>query len=137
MSLILSAVAAFSLIAADGPAAPPYPARFGPTTQPPQAGSDLGHVVGLITRAGYVLPPHMMNVRFIRLLDDPNNSGIGRREMLLFYNEDMGPTGLTTMDLIDGDGGPTSRINERWLSIEQALIARAAARFTVEAMPAR
>jgi hypothetical protein len=52
-----------------------------------------------------------------------------RGEMILFNNEDMAPTGMTTMNLIDGDGGPTCKINDKSAPLEKALIKRATKRF--------
>jgi len=106
-------------------------ARFGPTAEPAKEGSDLERVQQLIAKAGYTLPPHLMNVRMVHL-GPPDETGLARSEMILFYNEDMAPTGMTTMDFITGDGGPTSKINEKWAPVEKALIARASKRFRVK-----
>src|SRR5689334_3363802 len=43
--------------------------RFGPTSEKPQPGSDLEHVLKLIAGGGYKLPPDMMNVRLVYLPD--------------------------------------------------------------------
>jgi hypothetical protein len=39
---------------------------------------------------------------------------------------------MTTMDLINGDSGPTSTINDKWAPLEKALIKRATKRFGVK-----
>ncbi|WP_147417608.1 hypothetical protein [Sphingomonas cavernae] len=103
-------------------------ARFGPTNTRPRAGSDGERVRMMLARAGYTRPPNMMNVRLVRLLDDPAGSGYGRRELMLIYAEDMAPAGTTPEELTT-DGAP----NARWAPLEQALIARAAKSFRVEA----
>jgi hypothetical protein len=87
-------------------------ARFGPTGEVPKAGSDLERVQQLIAKAGYTLPPHMLNVRMVHL-GPKDAKGRVRSEMILFYNEDMAPTGMTSMDFITGDGGPGSTINAK------------------------
>jgi hypothetical protein len=104
-------------------------ARFGPTAEPAKQGSDLERVRQLIAKAGYTLPAHMMNVRLVHL-GPKDAAGLVRSEMILFYNEDMAP--MTTMDLIDGDGSPTSKINDKWAPLEKALIKRATKRFGVK-----
>jgi hypothetical protein len=104
-------------------------ARFGPTAEPAKEGSDLERVRQLIAKAGYSLPAHMMNVRLVHL-GPKDATGLARSEMILFYNEDMAP--ITSMGLIDGDGGPTSTINDKWAPLEKALIKRATRRFGVK-----
>lgn len=101
-------------------------ARFGPTGETPQSGSELERVYALITKAGYSLPPHMINVRLVRMLDDPTDSGKGRKELILFYNEDMAPVAARSEDFIT-DG----KINAKWAPVEKALVARAVKRFGV------
>lgn len=93
-------------------------ARFGTSAEKPRPGSDLEHVVKLITDAGYKLPPDLMNVRFVHLPDAAK-----RKELMVIYGEDMAPTGYTTADLI-ADG----KIRPEWAAIETELIARAKAR---------
>lgn len=62
--------------------------RFGRSTEKPRSGSDTEQVRGLLDRAGYVLPPDMMHVRLVRMLDDPQGTGKGRSELMLIYSED-------------------------------------------------
>lgn len=57
-------------------------ARFGPTDEPQRAGSDAEHLHQIIERAGYHLPPHMMNVRLVHVLDDAR-----RKELMFIYAE--------------------------------------------------
>ncbi len=93
-------------------------ARFGPTAEKPQVGSDSERVMKMIADAGYTLPAHIINVRFIHLLDETK-----RRELMVIYTEDMAPTGLTSDDLIVND-----RVDEKkWAKIEAPLIRRALA----------
>jgi hypothetical protein len=91
-------------------------ARFGPTAEPQKAGSDSERVMKMITSAGYTLPAHIINVRFIHLLDASK-----RRELMVIYTEDMAPTGLTSNDLIKDNKVDA----EKWASIEAPLIRRA------------
>ena len=69
--------------------------RWGPqrTNVAPREGSDREHVLGLLARAGYTVPPEAMTVRLVRMLDDPQGTGRGRRELMLIYSEDLAPTG--------------------------------------------
>jgi hypothetical protein len=99
-------------------------ARFGPTGDPPAAGSDLERVTAMILEAGYTLPQNIINVRFVRMLDDPEDTGAGRKELLLLYWEDMADVGAGLGDLITDN-----RPNERWTGIEGPLVERAASRF--------
>lgn len=62
--------------------------RFGRSTEKPRPGSDTEQVHGLLDRAGYVLPPDMLHVRLVRMLDDPQGTGKGRSELMLIYSED-------------------------------------------------
>lgn len=90
-------------------------ARCGPSSEAPQPGSDYEHVRKIIRDAGYTLPDHMMNVRFVHLYDESK-----RKEVLVLYHEDMAFTGYTFSDLfIDGAMRP------EWFPIESALIDRA------------
>lgn len=64
----------------------------GPTTGP-DVGVDRAHVQKLLERAGYTIPPEMMNVRIIQLLDDPKGTGHGRSELMFIYAEDLARSG--------------------------------------------
>ena len=97
-------------------------------TRPARAGSDTERVRAILAGAGYIAPPHMLAVRMVRLLDDPEGTGYGRRELRLIYGEDSRPSGAT-VDQVTTDGRP----NERFAAIEGPLVARAAAAFAVEA----
>ena len=98
------------------------------TGRPSRAGSDTERVRAILQRSGYVEPQDFAYVRFVRLLDDPQDNGQGRRELMLIYAEDMASTGATTGDvLVDG------RPNERWAPLADALIQRAREAFAVEA----
>lgn len=57
-------------------------ARFAPSGEPQKPGSDGEHVRQLLARAGYQLPPHLMNVRLVHLLDDTR-----RKELMFIYAE--------------------------------------------------
>lgn len=92
-------------------------ARFGPTRETPKPGSDFERVRDLILKGGYTLPPHMMNVRLVHLLDG------NRKELMVIYSEDLAPTGFTSDDLQDGDKPAAA-----WAPVEKALIERASKR---------
>lgn len=95
--------------------------RFYPGDIESREGSDMNHFRGMVERAGYALPPWVMYSRFVRLLDDKDGSGRGRRELMLIYGEDMTGAGFKPDDFIsNGD------INEKWAPHRAALIARAA-----------
>ena len=90
-------------------------ARFGPTSEKPKPGSDLKHVLNLISAGGYKLPPDMMNVRLVYLPDSSH-----RKEMMVIYAEDMAGTGYSSTNLMAGE-----KIGPEWAGIEDALIERA------------
>jgi hypothetical protein len=90
-------------------------ARFGPTSEKPKPGSDLEHVAKLIADGGYKLPPEMMNVRLVYLLEPSH-----RKELMVIYAEDMATTGYSTANLM-ADG----KIRPEWARLEKALIERA------------
>jgi hypothetical protein len=100
-------------------------ASFGRTEQT-RAGSDREHMRAVLAAAGYALPPTMMQVRMVRLLDDPKGTGYGRRELMLIYAEDLALSG-ESFEALGGEGADTAL----WKQIEPALINRAAARFRV------
>ena len=95
-------------------------ARFGASSDQPKAGSDLEHVLRLMTTKGYKLPADIMNVRLVHLLDESK-----RKELMIIYGEDMAPTGFTTAKLI-ADG----KIRPEWTAIESDLIIRAKQKIT-------
>ena len=94
----------------------------------PQPGSDTEHFRNIIRRAGYTMPAGMMTARLVRLLDDPRNTGYGRRELMMIYGEDLAPTGLTFND-VTTNGEP----NDRWAVLEKPLLKRAEKAFHVVA----
>ena len=98
-----------------------------PTDGPVREGSDREAVFRILTRGGYPIPPEVMNVRMVQLLDDPEGTGQGRRELMVIYSENLAPTGKTLADLTT-DGRPDAR----WTAMGEALIARAMESVTVE-----
>ena len=100
---------------------------FGRTDQQTRAGSDTEHVRSIIARAGYKLPPTIMQVRMVRVLDDKKGTGHGRHELMLIYAEDLASAG-ENYQALGGDGDGTAR----WDSIQPALLRRAAAAFDVK-----
>lgn len=101
-------------------------AGFGRSDQPSRAGSDREHLNALLAAHGYSMPAKVMQVRIVRLPDDPAGTGRGRRELMLIYGEDLALTG-ESYEALGGDGDGTAR----WREIEPALVARAEAAFKV------
>jgi hypothetical protein len=103
--------------------------RSGPvsTAAPTRAGSDREHVIAILKRAGVSIPSEVMNVRLVQLLDDPDGTGRGTRELMIIYSEDLAQTGKTLGEL-SVDGKP----NDLWPPIEDALISRATGSVSIE-----
>ena len=78
-------------------------------------GSDLEHVQALVQANGYSMPPEMMNVRLVRLLDPQR-----RKELMIIYAESLEPTGVTVDDLMPG-----GKATDNWSGIQKSLIQRA------------
>lgn len=89
---------------------------------PVRAGSDREHVEALVSAKGYRMPAGMMYVRLVHLLDQQR-----RRELMIIYGEDLGPTGFTVADLSEGGSA-----NARWPEIAKSLLSRAEQRITVQ-----
>ena len=87
----------------------------GSSEQKPKADSDGEHIRALVTSRGYNWPKEFMYVRFVHLLDDAK-----RKELMIIYGEDLGPTGFSAVDLRKG-----GRAYDRWSQIEEELIERA------------
>jgi hypothetical protein len=85
-------------------------ARFAPTNEAQRAGSDGEHVRQLLARAGYELPPQMMNVRLVQVLDPAN-----RKELMFIYAEEL----------------PGGAIDDEWQKMEKALVKRAMKRIRI------
>lgn len=102
--------------------------RSGPVpVNTPRAGSDREHVQALLTRAGYTIPPEVMNVRMVQLLDDPKGTGRGRNELMLIYSEDLAQSGKTLAELRTDD-----KLSDAWGPIGEVLMKRATTSFQVE-----
>lgn len=99
-----------------------------PANAPARAGSDRESVMRILAKAGYSIPPEVMNVRMVQLLDDPEGTGRGRRELMIIYSEDLAPTGKSMAELVvDG------KLNESaWKPLEKPLIDRATTSVRVE-----
>lgn len=96
------------------------------SSRPPQPGSDTEHFRNIILRAGYRMPAEMMSARLVRLLDDPTNTGYGRRELMMIYGEDLAAANVTYND-VTVNGEP----NARWSALEKPLLSRALKAFQV------
>lgn len=80
-----------------------------------RAGSDREHIEALIRAKVYQMPPGMMYVRLVHLLDEKK-----RKELMIIYGEDLASTGLTAAELKEGGAAYA-----RWPAIATALVARA------------
>ena len=97
------------------------------TATPPRPGSDSESTRRILSRAGYAVPAEIMSVRMVRILDDPEGRGQGRRELMIIYGEDLAASGKTLADLrTDG------KLNDAAKLLEKALIERAAKAVSVE-----
>ena len=99
-----------------------------PTNAPMRAGGDRESVMRILARGGYTLPAEAMNVRMVRILDDPAGTGHGRRELMVIYAEDLAAAGKSLADFAkDGKLDPAA-----WQPFEQPLVDRATAAVKVE-----
>ena len=97
------------------------------TSAPARAGGDRESVMRILRRAGYAVPPEVLNVRMVQMLDDPQGTGSGRRELMIIYSEDLAPTGKKVAELaVDG------KANEAFKPLEKPLIDRATNSVSVE-----
>jgi len=65
-------------------------------------------------------------VRLVRLLDDPKDTGNGRKELMIIYSEDLAPTGKRLSELVSDDK-PTPA----FAPLQEGLVERAAKAVTV------
>jgi hypothetical protein len=73
------------------------------------------------------VPPEVLNVRMVQMLDDPQGTGRGRRELMIIYSEDLAPTGKTVAELaVDG------KVNDAFKPLEKPLIDRATTSVSVK-----
>ena len=99
-----------------------------PANAPMRAGSDRESVMRILAKAGYSIPPEVLNVRMVQILDDPEGTGRGRRELMIIYSEDLAPTGKTLAELV-ADG----KLDEAaFKPLEKPLIERATTSVRVE-----
>ena len=86
-----------------------------PANAPSRSGSDREHIEALLRARGYKMPPGMMYVRLVHLLDEHK-----RRELMIVYGEDLAPTGLIAAELAEG-----GKAHDQWPAIEKGLVERA------------
>jgi len=84
-------------------------------------GSDREHIEALIRAHGYKMPPGMIYVRLVHLLDEQK-----RKELMIIYGEDVAATGFAAADL--GEGG---KAHDRWPQIAKGLVERAQQKIAV------
>jgi hypothetical protein len=89
-----------------------WPRADGEKSQP---GSDREHIEALIRGKGYKMPAGMMYVRLVHLLDEKK-----RKELMIIYGEDLGPTGFTAAALEE-----KGKSRDHWPALETGLIDRA------------
>jgi hypothetical protein len=87
-----------------------------------ESGSDREHIETLVRAKGYRMPEAMMYVRLVHLVDKEK-----RKELMIIYGENLGPTGLTPAELSVG-----GKAHDRWPGIADALLEDAQRRITVE-----
>jgi hypothetical protein len=97
------------------------------TSAPSRPGGDRESVMRILSRAGYTVPPEVLNVRMVQMLDDPQGSGRGRRELMIIYSEDLAPTGKTVAELTVDD-----KVTDAFKPFEKPLIDRATSAVSVE-----
>jgi hypothetical protein len=85
-------------------------------------GSDLEHIEALIRAKGYKLPARMMYVRLVHLMDEQKH-----KELMIFYAEDLAPTGFTTADVKKG-----GKAHDQWPEIEKSLVEKAKGRIKIK-----
>jgi hypothetical protein len=92
------------------------------------SGSDREHIESLIRARGYKMPPGMMYVRLVHLLDEQK-----RKELMIIYGEDVAATGFTAADLREG-----GKAYDRWPQIAKSLVERAQQKIVIrEPAPTR
>ena len=92
------------------------------TSAPYRAGGDRESVMRILSKAGYTIPAEVLNVRMVQMLDDPEGSGRGRRELMIIYSEDLAATVLP-VDV---------KVTDAFKPLEKPLIDRATSAVTVE-----
>jgi hypothetical protein len=85
-------------------------------------GSDTEHVLALVKKAGYQMPPETMAVRLVHLLDEAK-----RKELMFIVAEDLAASGSTAEELQRPEG------KAKWEVIKPGLIERARERIDVKA----
>ena len=97
------------------------------TDMPGRPGGDRESVMRILARGGYTVPPEVQNVRLVQILDDPEGTGRGRKELMLIYSENLAPTGKTYSELVVND-----ELTPAFKPLEKPLIDRAIAAFSIE-----
>ncbi len=87
-----------------------------------EPGSDRQHIEALIHNKGYKMPPGMMYVRLVHLLDEQK-----RKELMIIYGENLASTGFTPTDLAKG-----GKAYDQWPVIEKGLVERAEKQIVVK-----
>ncbi len=88
-------------------------------------GSDREHVEALIRSKGFHMPPGMMYVRLVHLLDAQK-----RKELMIIYGEDLAPTAFSVAAL-----SPGGKAFEWWPAVEKDLLIHAERKVTIQQNP--
>lgn len=94
--------------------------NFRRTSLESRPGSDREHVIAMLTKHGYSLPPETMSVRLVNLLDQSR-----RKELMIIYSEDLAASGNTVQDL-------KRHKRTKWPAVKDALIGRALERIQLD-----
>jgi hypothetical protein len=90
-----------------------------------ESDSDGEHIRSLISNHQYKMPGGMMCVRLVHLLDAEK-----RKELMIIYGEDLGPTGFSAADL-----GKDGKAYKQWPALETDLIERAKKSLKLQDLP--
>ena len=90
------------------------------------AGSDREHIESMVHNKGYSMPPGMIYVRLVHLLDHQK-----RKELMIIYGEDLAPTGLTVADL-----AKNGKAYDQWPTLQKSLLEHAEEKIKIE-LPAK
>jgi len=94
------------------------------TSETGRPGGDREAMMRILARGGYTAPPEMQGVRLVQILDDPEGTGHGRKELMLIYAEDLAPTGKKYSELVAND-----ELTPAFKPLEKPLTDRAIAAF--------
>lgn len=95
--------------------------RYGKNGEKHKEGSEAEHIQKMLDENGYILPDGMVNVGFHHILEDDN-----RKEILLFYHEDVEVFGLSIGDLMADE-----KKGFVWHNLKEELVNIAVSKFSI------